>query len=311
MTNRPLGLLFLLLLSSLSVTHAEEAPADIVRSILQSPSAGGDRIKSPHQVLICWSDPDHPVGTHGYQQFSTSMSALLSRVDNIKAQSVKGFPSTEQWASADLVIFFLTQKALSEAQCQQLDSYLKRGGAIIVLHQGLVLRNNYNEWADRVGFAYSWAKGPENSKWGNYENPVTIDNTSEILAGFPRQITFKDELYWNMRKGTRGKITVLAETTAPGAKGAEAEKKWPVYWTVEHPSDTPPAAASSVPSSAISTMSAIHRSTASPSSAASPGASTSRSGLQANRRSGRPVTTRHDRMAATIPPTPPGSDIPC
>ena len=32
-----------------------------------------------------------------------------------------------------------------------------------------------------------------------------------------------------------GKITILGATTAPGTKGTQAEQKWPVFWTVQHP----------------------------------------------------------------------------
>ncbi|MFT5127504.1 MAG: type 1 glutamine amidotransferase [Rhodothermales bacterium] len=37
-----------------------------------------------------------------------------------------------------------------------------------------------------------------------------------------------------MKKGSRGKISILGETAAPKAKGPEKEQEWPAFWTVEH-----------------------------------------------------------------------------
>ena len=80
------------------------------------------------------------------------------------------------------------------------------------MHQGLVQRKGYKEWGDRIGFAYNWDKDTQKSKWGRSKLPITIDTSHEITMGLPDVITWEDELYWNLRKGARGNIKVLATT---------------------------------------------------------------------------------------------------
>jgi type 1 glutamine amidotransferase len=238
MTKGTFGTAILLFFVTLSAAYAEDpVPSEliekiVVKKVLSAKSARAGKISAPRKVLLCWSKPDHPKGTHGYEIFAKSMGMRLNRVDNVAARAVQGFPTKEQWADADLVIFFLTQNELSDAQYQQLDDHLQPGKSVMVLHQGLVQRKRYNDWADRVGFAFSWDGGEKGSKWGRFDNAITLDSTHEIFSGFPKSVTFKDEFYWNLHKGDRGTITILGETTAPGPK---SEKKWPVFWTVEHP----------------------------------------------------------------------------
>ena len=235
MTKYALGTTILATLATLSATCADEtATSDVVQTILSAESHRGETISSPRSVVICWSEPDHPSGTHGYEMFSKEMRTRLNKVDNIEAQAVQGFPTEELWDDADLVVFFLTQNELSDAQYQQLDDHLNRGKSVMVLHQGLVQRKRYNDWADRVGFAFSWDYGEKRSKWGRFDSPITLDTTHEIFSGFPKSVTFQDELYWNMQRGDRGKITILGETTAPGIMGPQADQKWPVFWTVQN-----------------------------------------------------------------------------
>jgi type 1 glutamine amidotransferase len=214
--------------------------ASLAQAEPQSPDAqlhSDAKISTPQNALFCWSAPDHPLLTHGYGQFANSMADLFNGIDNLRGQAINGFPTDEQWASADLVVFFLTQNNLTESQFQQIDQHLKRGKSILALHQGLVQRGSYTEWANRIGFAFCWDKGATRSKWGKFENhKVTLDTTSQIFSDFPQSITFTDELYWNLQKGSRGKITILGETNAPKVPEEEADRKWPVIWTVQHPS---------------------------------------------------------------------------
>ena len=192
---------------------------------------------TPQKALFCWSAPDHPEGTHAYEQFTHAMTALFSRIENIEAQAVRGFPSDEQWADSDLVVFFLTQNRLTDSQFAQIDKHLEQGKSIFALHQGLVQRGSHLQWAERIGFAFNWEEGEARSKWGEFDNhQITLDTSAEIFSDFPSSITFSDELYWNLKKGSRGEITILGETIAPGVDETQTNQKWPILWTVQHPS---------------------------------------------------------------------------
>ena len=102
----------------------------------------------------------------------------------------------------------------------------------MVLHQGIVQRNRISDWADRIGYSFSWDRG-SHSRWGAFSAPVEFDVSHPIFEGFPASVPYRDELYWRLKKGTRGTVTDLATTKAP-AKKESPDQSWPVYWTVEH-----------------------------------------------------------------------------
>jgi len=199
----------------------------LVNSITFAESSQSSKIKT---VVFCWSPNDHPLLTHGYKQFSDRMTEKFKAIEDINTKSVKGFPQAEDWKDADLVVFFLTINLMSKDELDLLDKHIADGKSLLVMHQGLVSRKSYNEWAERIGFAFSWAKGKERSKWGAFNNPITLKTEHEIFKGFSNPVTFNDELYWNLKKGSKGKISVLGTTKAP--KGEKGD--WPAFWTVEH-----------------------------------------------------------------------------
>lgn len=199
----------------------------LMNSITFADSSQSSNIKN---VLLCWSPNDHPKDTHGYKQFADRMTEKFKAIEDVKTKSVQGFPKAEDWKTADLVVFFLTINSMSKEELALLDNHIEDGKSLLVLHQGLVSRKSYDELAERIGFAFSWAKGTQRSKWGKFNNPITLKTEHEIFKGFSNPITFNDELYWNLKKGSKGKVSVLGTTKAP--KGEEGN--WPAFWTVEH-----------------------------------------------------------------------------
>ncbi|MFT5122733.1 MAG: type 1 glutamine amidotransferase [Kiritimatiellia bacterium] len=212
----------------------EKIEAILAAAILAAAPHQDAVLSAPRSVRVCWSKADHGKGVHAYKEFAEMMSGLLNKVEHIEAKAIEGFPSDDQWAATDLVVFYLTQHTLSDAKVVQLDQHLKAGKSILVLHQALVQRKNIERWADRIGYAYSF-DAPTQSKWGPMDGAIILDPKHEIFTGFPDRIHLKDELYWNLQKGDVGNITVLGRTATPGA-GADAAPEWPVFWTVEHPS---------------------------------------------------------------------------
>jgi type 1 glutamine amidotransferase len=206
---------------------------DAVAEVLATARTSQETIRQPRRILACWTEPDHPKHTHGYQRLAQWLKADLDRLDDVSVTTVNGFPEDALWKDADLVVFFLTLKSISKQQQALIDEHLKKGRSIMVLHQGLVQRTTYDEWADRIGYSFSWAPKKARSKWGTFNNPITLKTDHAILKGFPSSVTFKDELYWNLRKGTRGNISVLGTCKAPSNK-EKSTQEWPAIWTVEH-----------------------------------------------------------------------------
>ena len=212
-----------------------------IKRFLETDGKPRGELSSARNVLFCWSKPDHPKHVHAYERFAKSFAAQLYEVNNVHASTVEGYPSSKQWESADLVVFNLTQNNLSTEQFAMMDTHLSQGGAVIVVHQGLVQRKGYEEWAKRIGQAFSWAAPPSRSRWGRGTLEISLDTKHEIFKGFPDTIRVEDELYWNLTLGDRGKLSILGETTAPQrrrATGSNADTtKWPAFWTVEHPAN--------------------------------------------------------------------------
>ncbi|MGJ8724659.1 MAG: ThuA domain-containing protein [Roseibacillus sp.] len=237
MNHAFLSLLFILTIIPLSQAK-EFLTSEKIQELLQLERETNREISSPKSVLFCWSKADHPKHTHSYQPFAQRFSSLLSKVGKVQTSAVNGFPSSTQWESADLVVFNLTQSNLSEEQLAAMDNHLAQGGSIMVVHQALVQRVGYEEWAQRIGLAFSWAESSAKSKWGRGELEIKLDKKHEVFRGFPETISVSDELYWNLTKGAQGKISILGETSAPKEKnkseGVPDATKWPVFWTVEH-----------------------------------------------------------------------------
>jgi len=214
-----------------------------IQQILQQNGKDEVGLSDHKNLLFCWSPADHPHGTHAYEAFANHWAQALNPIPHLNATAVKGFPSEEQWENADLVVFNLTQKSLTKQNYQRIDAHLAKGGSLMVLHQGIVHKKQYHDWAKRIGFAFSWEKGTHHSKWGRGPLEISLDTQHPIFAGFPAKVSIEDELYWNFIKGTDGQISTLGATTAPeqskksSSPEEPSDRLWPTFWTVQHTQD--------------------------------------------------------------------------
>ena len=91
---------------------AEEllSDADVAR-IMASHKGKASEVSEPRKVVLCWSPPDHPAGTHAYELLANDYAERLNSIRAITATAVKDFPTEAQWSDADLVVFNLTVQA--------------------------------------------------------------------------------------------------------------------------------------------------------------------------------------------------------
>ena len=198
----------LMLLVTLLFSAMCSAEDLVLKDVLQADSSQPGKLGKTRKVVIAWSGDDHPPMTHGYRFFAKLYGDLFSKVAGVQVISVEGFPDTESWKEADLVLFYLTIKELNDTQYALLDAHLAKGKGLIVLHQGIVQRKRTSDWADRIGYSYRWDK-EKGSKWGAFSSPVTFDVSHPIFDGFPKSVPYRDELYWRLEKGKRGVVTDL------------------------------------------------------------------------------------------------------
>lgn len=232
------SILIVLLAVSSPVQASEFLTPEQIKKILEMDTKAKPlaKLSAAKNVYFCWSKPDHPKHVHAYEEFAKSFAAELSQIEDVQATAIEGYPTGEQWKSADLVVFNLTLNNLSAEQFAAMDAHLDEGGAVIVIHQGLVQRKGYEAWAKRIGLAFSWDAPPFRSKWGKGTLEISLDTKHEIFEGFPDTIRVNDELYWNLASGEKGKLSILGETAAPKRAASDGDTtKWPAFWTVEHP----------------------------------------------------------------------------
>lgn len=125
------GILFT---TAMSLQADEFLTAEQIKEILEAERKPQAELSTARRIYFCWSKPDHPKHVHAYEGFAKSFASQLNAVKNVQASTVEGYPTREQWESADLVVFNLTQSNLSPEQFAAMDSHLNQGGSVIVVH---------------------------------------------------------------------------------------------------------------------------------------------------------------------------------
>ncbi len=197
-------------------------------------------------IVWCWGvDRDHAMGIHPYDwAMDLFVNKLLPQVPRVSASQTMHFPTDEQWASADLVVFYQgIDRVWREQEYAQIDAYQARGGGLVFLHLAL-LQADSAALAERIGLAFALGDAPDGpTKFGVLPTPVTLTDAameSPIFARFPRELEMVDELYWNLRGDPETVTTLVTSPAGPeGATPAPPRPEdldgnaWPVMWTRE------------------------------------------------------------------------------
>ena len=197
-------------------------------------------------ILWVWGvDKDHDKGIHAYDWvMDLFVNKLLPNVPRLTAVQTMHFPTPEQWATADLVVFYSGLDMVWEKSHYDLiDAYQERGGGLIFLHLAL-LQASGEELAKRIGLAFGTrgaANGP--TKYGVLPTPVRLTAAaadSPILERFPQELEMVDELYWNLTGDPETVTTLVTSpagpefaTPAPPQPEDLDGQAWPVMWTKE------------------------------------------------------------------------------
>lgn len=198
-------------------------------------------------ILWVWGvDKDHDTGIHEYDWvMDLFVNTLLPQVPRVTAVQTMYFPTEEQWAAADLVVFFLAPRERWEKEHFDLiDAYQKRGGGLIFLHLALLQSAPSEELAKRIGLSFGTGDAPNGStKYGVLPTPVRLAAAaagSPIFERFPPDLELVDELYWNLTGDPEAVTTLVTspagpEFATPGPPGPEEldGNEWPVMWTTE------------------------------------------------------------------------------
>ncbi len=174
-------------------------------------------------IVLLASKKDHGPGEHDYPAWQKAWEPLLRKLPNVKIDTAFGWPSDEQWKTADLVVCYYWNHEWSPAQYRDLDAYLDRGGGIVLIHAATIADRAAEHLAERMGLAYEPAK--IKFRHGPLDLKIEAAADEPITRGLPRTMHFYDESYW-LATGDPKQVRVLATTV-------EEDAARPMVWTYE------------------------------------------------------------------------------
>lgn len=176
------------------------------------PSAGvAPDSSTPLRVILCIDDKDHGVDEHDYPLFQQRWAKLLALADNVKVTTAKVFPTREQFAAADVMVFYSRNSGWNAERAALLDEFQARGGGVVLLHWAMAGDKDELGYAKHVGLATGkgskYRHGDMELNFTQPEHPIT--------RGF-KSLKLVDETYWAFY-GNEVLLRVLAKATEEGA----------------------------------------------------------------------------------------------
>lgn len=175
---------------------------------------------TPLNVVLCAGPKDHGIDEHDYPVWQRRWNTLLSLADKVTVGTADSWPSAEQWASADVIVFYSANPSWNTERAKDLEAFLARGGGLVMLHFAINGQKDFGALAEYVGLAWG---GKPLFRHGPLELSFP-DNAHPITKGFDK-LKLIDESYWQLA-GDPNSIHILAT-------GNEQEKPQPLFWTRE------------------------------------------------------------------------------
>ncbi|HTG44703.1 MAG TPA: ThuA domain-containing protein, partial [Verrucomicrobiae bacterium] len=147
----------------------------------------------PLRVFIRAGAKTHGPGQHDWPSFLRDWTQLLND-RGVKASGKQGFPTAEELENTDVLIIASAEGGtIAPADRVNLDKFLKRGGGLVTLHDGIC--GTDAQWFKTI-IGGAWEHG--HSKW--YEGEVGeyfVDTEHPITRG-ASNFDFNDEIYWDL-----------------------------------------------------------------------------------------------------------------
>ena len=166
-------------------------------------------LKTMNIVLVAGTK-DHGPGEHDYPAWQIRWGQLLAAAPNVDVSAAWDFPSEEQLAKADVLVFF-QKGAWNDDRSKKLDAYQARGGGAVYIHWAVNGDDRVADFSTRIGLA---SKGDSISY---RHGPLTLDmhNTDHPILRNIEQLKLYDESYWKLT-GDLDKVTLLGTSTEDG-----------------------------------------------------------------------------------------------
>ncbi len=171
---------------------------------------------APLRVLIYAGLKTHAPGQHDYPQFLADWSKILTERGAYVTGGLQS-PAARELASADVLVIYKGDAGYLAAEDRAaLDSFMRRGGGIVTLHDALC-GPEPEAFAGIVGGA---KKHGEVNYTLEADVPYTIvDKAHPIMQGMT-DFSIKDEAFFNMTWSKAPEIQVLATATMAATPSA-------------------------------------------------------------------------------------------
>lgn len=183
--------------------------AEVAMALAGSQSPAGET--RPLNLVLVDGIKDHGPGEHDYPAWKRAWEQLFLADPKLTISTAREFPSDEQLAAADVVIFF--QKGSFDREREtKLDAFLKAGGGAVYIHWAVNGNDRSADFARRIGLAshggnIRYRHGPLSLQIHHQEHPIVRNFQSLQLY---------DESYW-LLSGDPAQVTLLASSVEDGA----------------------------------------------------------------------------------------------
>jgi type 1 glutamine amidotransferase len=194
-----------------------------LRAEVEAVLAGGEpppAAPQPLRVLLVAGPKDHGPGEHDYPAWLAAWSRLLAMAEGVSVRTAEGWPTEDQWESADVAVFY-QQGTWTPQRARAIDAFLARGGGLVYLHYAVDGGADPPGFAERIGLAWQGGR----SRFRHGELDLGFAASEHPISRNFASVRFHDESYWQLVGDPAG-INVLAS-------GQEDGGPQPLFWTLE------------------------------------------------------------------------------
>lgn len=191
-----------------------------------APEAGSARVltnAATLKIVLVAGKKDHGPGQHDYPRWQEKWLRLLARAaTNAVVEKAWDWPTREQLATANVLVFYYWNHDWNDARYAQLDAFQQRGGGVVILHSACIADRDAEKLAERIGLS------AQPDKVGYRHMPFDLRFVARdhpLTRGLPEWLHFLDEPYWPLI-GDPARVKVLATADVDGAAR-------PLVWTFE------------------------------------------------------------------------------
>jgi len=228
-----------------------------VQAVLAKASKPAKRELRPLDIVLVAFKKDHGLNEHDYPLWQKRWAVLLGGQEagsekqvnlygpapekqrdkvlagapNVRVSTADGWPSKEQFKTADLIVAFCYIQWDGQ-KMQELEEFLARGGGFVLLHPAVIIPQGMkitDELTKLVGLVWEY----DYTRWRHGQVALKITAPDHpICLGLPETINLLDEAYWPL-KGDRSKVTILATSDETVSKDSDQTKPEPMFYAYQ------------------------------------------------------------------------------